>query len=293
MLDMIAYWENRAGTIPLNPVAGLGAGESHVTVIGDNITVPDQCTKVAGALIVSGVTGVATPTIGAVLSSPSLRATSLPELPTILDCGIYAAATHNPGVSVVAAAAVNNPGIAIPYNDFKEAPIELKAGEALQLLTANVGAPAIEAVVGVVVLTDGVLDCPPTFKGLRVETVIGDVAAAAVAYTWTPSAFVLRQALRAGLYAVVGMKATSPSMIAARLVFGNQGARPGCIGRATGAGLTTQFNCADPCKGVFRYGRLGIWGVFTHTNPPVVESLCSVADGAGTIHIALDVVKIG
>jgi len=292
MLDMIAYFENRAGVaVPaLGNVAGVP--DAHVTVIGDNITVPYQCNKILSVTALSGVTGVGTPTVDVVLSSPSLRATSLLECPSIQNCGIFAAATLIPGVSVVAAAAVPNPANMPPFNDFKEAPVELQAGEALQCLTSNAGAPAIEAVVVVVTLTDGILAQP--FTG-RIETVIADVPVGApvpVVNVWSPLPLVSRQVLRAGTYALIGAKACSPSMVACRFVLGNQGSRPGTVANAVSAGLTTQFDSPDVCDGLFRYGRAGVWGTFTHVNPPVAEVLCSVADAVATIHVALDVIKI-
>jgi len=113
--------------------------------------------------------------------------------------------------------------------------------------------------------------------------------------TWSPTAIVFRQALRAGTYAVVGMKLNAVSGVAGRLIFGNQGARPGVLAcnSATGAANVGGFSDSkDQFDSLFRYGRAGVFGTFSHTNPPVLEIIASVADPAAAIHVALDVIKI-
>ena len=276
MLDMVAYLEARVGAVALAPIAGLP--DTHVTVLGDNITVPAQCNKILGVCALNEAT------VGSIiteiqLSSPSLRATSLLDVDSWNANGAVVAATQIP----------NNPP---NYMDFKEAPIELQPGEAMQALSAVDVVPAGETDTVVVILTDGILAQP--FLG-RIETVIADAAAAAVINVWSPTAVVFRQVLRAGTYALVGMKASGQSMTAARLVFGNQGPRPGVIAvnTAAGAGGVGTFGDAqEVANGLFRYGRLGVWGTFMHTNPPVVEVLCSVADAAIGMQFAFDVIKI-
>jgi len=274
MLDMVAFFERRAGTVALQNTAGLA--DTHVTVLADNITVPVQCNKILGAYSQSQTTVAAVPTSAVVLSSPTLRATSLLELAAWADLGVIGVATEIPPVDA-------------PYNDYKESPIPLQPGESLQCLSSTQAAAVAEDSHTLVFLTDGVLAMP--FQG-RIETVIADAAAAAVIDMWSPTAVVFRQALRAGTYALVGMKATGQSMVAARLVFGNQGPRPGVVANARGAANVGGFMQVDQAKGLFRYGRLGVWGSFTHTNPPVVEVLCTVADAAATMHFAFDVIKV-
>jgi len=282
MMDMVAFYGARAAVIApaTAPVAGLA--DAHVTVIANNITVPAQCNKIMGVYAGCAVTALAVPTLAAIISTPKLRSTSLLEL-TAIDNQLAGAAVEYPGV-------IGLPlGSHIPFNDFREAPIELEPGEAMQCLTGTQAASAAENVRCIVMLTDGVLANP--FTG-RIETVIADAAAPAVVNAWTPTAVVFRQVLRAGTYAVVGMKASGQSMTAARLIFGNQGARPGVIANSGGAGYVGNFIQQDFARGMFRYGRSGVWGTFTHTNPPVVEVLCQVADAAATMHFALDVIKI-
>jgi hypothetical protein len=286
MMDVIAFSgvAARAGTVALQNVAGLP--DTHVTVAGNNITVPAQCSKILAHYGCSNAT-VGSLTNAHQLSSPSLRATSLIDLPKFEICGVAAAAaTLFPGNLADSTGAVDT--LEPPVNDFKEAPVQLQPGEALQYLTSVDVAAVAELVRGIVFLTDGVLAQP--FQG-RIETLAADGQNAAVAGVWSPTAIVFRQVLRAGTYAVVGFRANSTTGVAARLVFGNQGPRPGVIvnpAHGVGAAATK-----DVAGGLFRYGRLGVWGTFSHLNPPVVEILCAAADAAAVQHFTLDVIKIG
>ena len=276
MLDMIAFYGARAGTVaPLN-IAGLA--DSHVTVQGNNIIVPAQCNRILTVFAMSQATAGSLTNI-ITISSPSLRATSLLDI-----------SNWNANGAVVAAAQI--PDNNAPFNDFTQAPITLMPGEAMQALSAVDAAAVAENIFVIITLTDGNIT-PVTAD--RIETVIFDGQQAAVINTWSPTALVPRQALRAGTYAVVGMKAVGTSLIAARLVFGNQGARPGVIGTnaAVGAGGVGSFSDAvDQMRGMFRMGKMGIWGTFTNVNPPQAEIICSVADAAITEHFALDLIKI-
>lgn len=280
MLDTVAFYEVRAAVVypAIQNTAGLA--DQHVTVLGDNITVPVQCNKIIGVYWGTALTALAVPVRQAIITSPSLRATSNLEI-TAIDSQVTGAGVEYPGAGSLPL------GTSICYNDFKEAPIQLTPGEALNALSGTQAASAVETNRVIVFLTDGVITPMPA--GARIETVIGDCAAAAGANAWTATAMVFRQALRAGTYAVVGMRANGVTMTAARLVFGNQGARPGCIGTN---GVLGTFAAENPAGGLFRYGRLGVWGTFSHTNPPVAEVLCQAADAAANMTIALDVIKI-
>lgn len=275
MLDMIAFLGARAGTVALQNIAGLADG--HVTVQGNNIIVPPQCSKILAAGAVSQATAGSL-TNALQIRSPKLQAEGLVDL-----------SLWNANGAVVAAAQIfdNNP----PINDFKESPIELQPGEALQAFSSVDVAAVAENIIMPIVLTDGNFACPPG----PIRPFIFDGQAAAVINTWSPTALVPRQALRAGTYAVVGMKAVGTSLVAARLVFGNQGPRPGVFGTnaAVGAaGVGSFSDTLDPMGGLFRKGNLGVFGIFDHINPPQAEIICSVADAAITQHIALDLIKI-
>ena len=273
---MVAFLGARAGTVaPLN-IAGLA--DTHVTVQGNNISVPVQCSQLVAAYAVSQATAGSL-TNSLTLSSPSLRATSLLEFSNWCANG-----------AVVAAAQI--PDNDAPYEDYKEAPIALQPGEALQALSSVDVASVAENVILPVILTDGVLANP--FAG-RIESIIFDHQAAIVINTWSPSAMISRQALRAGTYAVVGMKTVGTTIVAARLIFGNQGPRPGVMGTnaAVGAAGVGSFSDAkDQMDGKFRYGRMGVFGTFSHTSPPQIECIGSVADAAIACHTVLDIIKI-
>lgn len=276
---MIAFYEVRAAVVYPAYQNTAGLADQHVTVLGDNITVPDVCNKIIGVYWGAALTALAVPVRLAQLASPSL----MPRLEIgAVDSQVTGAGVEYPGAGALPLSS------AICYNDFKEAPIPLIPGESLQALSATQAASAVETNRILVFLTDGQIDKMPA--GVRIRTIAADLAAPAVANVWTPSAVVFRQALDAGKYAVVGMKAVGVTMTAMRLVFGNQGARPGVIGNNGVLGPLGQENIG---AGLFRYGRLGVWGTFTHTNPPTVEVLCQAADAAATMFVYLDVVKIG
>jgi hypothetical protein len=284
-LDVVAFSEvaARAGTVALQNIAGLA--DTHVTVLADNIIVPERASKI---LAVQGhfSSTAASLTNAVQLSSPSLRATSLLDLANWQVHGLaMVAATMFPNNL-----ADNTGGIDVyylPMNDYKEAPIQLKPGEALQCLSSVDVAAVGESGRVVIYLTDGDIGLPVAapFNG-RIETVFADGQAAAVAAVWSPSAIVFRQALRAGTYALVGAKVASTTGVVARFIMNSTTARPGvpCV--------NTMAQSNDPMNGAFRYGRLGVWGTFTDTNPPVMEILAAAADAAAVQILALDVIKI-
>lgn len=274
MMDMIAFQEGsvaigaRASTTTLQNIAGMA--DTHVTVLADTILVPARCNKILAVYFESQVTAAANNTDQVQISSPSLRATSLLDIANWVNNGAVADETQIPP---------NN----APFNMFKEAPIELMPGEALQAFSAVLVAAAAENVVMPIILTDGDLSMPLTG---RIESLVADGTIIPAPFVWSASPVIFRQALRSGTYAVVGMKASSPTCTAARLIFGNQGERPGTIGS------NTLENTVEQMGGLFRYGRLGLWGTFRDTNPPQVELLCSDADPVATQQFYLDVIKI-
>lgn len=275
MLDMVAFYGARAGTVALLNIAGLADG--HVTVQLNNVIVPAQCSKILAAFVESQATA------GSLTNQVQIRS------PKLLSEGIVELSNWNANGAVVAAAQIpdNNP----PINDFKESPIDLQPGEALQAFSGVDVAAVAENILCAIILTDGNWACPPG----PIRPYIFDGQAAAVANAWTQTALVPRQALRAGSYAVVGMKAVGTTMSLARLVFGNQGPRPGVVATnsAVGAGGVGSFSdSVDPMHGLFRKGNMGVFGVFDHLNPPQAEIFCSVADAAITEHFALDLIKI-
>lgn len=99
---------------------------------------------------------------------------------------------------------------------------------------------------------------------------------------WTNGALTAAEELPAGEYAIIGMRAVSAGLIAARLVPRGSGWRPGCI-----AGDVDGYN-DNP---IFRYGGMGEWMRFVHDNVPSVDFLSISADSDQDVF--LDVVKVG
>ncbi len=102
------------------------------------------------------------------------------------------------------------------------------------------------------------------------------------ARVWTNANMVAVEQLPAGEYAVIGMRAVSATLIAARLVPRGAGWRPGCI-----AGDVDGYE-DNP---IFRMGGLGEWMRFRHDEIPSVDFLADAADSDQDVF--LDVVKVG
>jgi hypothetical protein len=105
--------------------------------------------------------------------------------------------------------------------------------------------------------------------------------AALVDGVWTNAALVLATVLPVGEYDIVGMVAYSANLVAARLVFNQQQARPG----VPATNLKT-----DVPDDRFRFGRAGVYGRFSHNTPPTVDLLGVTDTSAG---IFLDLIKVG
>jgi len=172
----------------------------------------------------------------------------------------------------------NNAEPAIPqaFYDRFENPKELVATEALRFLAA-LSAAATKDAYGLVWFGDGDLRVPAG----EIITVKATSSTTLVAKNWTNGALSFVDELGAGRYAVVGMRAESAGLIAARLVFSEISARPGVVGVDAGQ---------DKDVSRFRLGRAGVFGEFEHTNPPTVDFLSISADTSETVW--LDIIKI-
>lgn len=160
-------------------------------------------------------------------------------------------------------------------------PVGLSASEALSAYVGSGGTAANNLHTVVVGMSDGRLQNP--YKNMPIYTARYTAAATLTAHAYTNTALtVTNQTLKAGRYAVVGMKAYGATMQAARLVFAETSARPGCIG------VTANGHRGHP---IFRQGNLGEWGQFTHVNLPTIDCLANAADSAQVFD--LDLVKIG
>lgn len=138
-------------------------------------------------------------------------------------------------------------------------------------------AGAEQAVVGLFVKT---MNAPPAPRG-PVFTVRATASITAGNLAWGAGELTFTTRLVAGRYAVIGFAAIGANLLLARLVFQNQGPRPGCIAQ--------QANGDTPWPD-FRMGNNGLFGEFEHTTPPTVELFGSAAPV--TQEFFLDLIKL-
>ena len=131
---------------------------------------------------------------------------------------------------------------------------------------------------GLVWLTDG----PAQPVTGEIFTVRSTNASTLTAAAWTNGALTFSQTLPKGRYRVVGMRAQSAGLVAARLVFIGYPWRPGVVGTDS---------AGDAAPDIFRAGRLGSWGEFDHNTPPSVDFLSVSADTSQIVHLDLQKVS--
>lgn len=248
MFTLVGYSQSQIGNPGLLGVNALA--DPHIRVVAKDIIVPAP-----NKLI--GVYGIGTTLVAAQLQSPTLRR------------------VLNYDVRPVEGATVP-PNVA-RYIDLSKAQLSLSTDEAIDAFVTDTAAGAEQDTV-LIWLGDGTFSVPAG----DIFSVKATGATTLVAYAWTNGSLTFTQTLPAGRYAVVGMRAESTGLIAARLVFVGYQWRPGCIGFATSI-------LQDVLP--FRQGDLGTWGEFQHNTPPTVDFLSSSADTAETI--ILDLVKVG
>lgn len=117
----------------------------------------------------------------------------------------------------------------------------------------------------------------------KVYTARATVANALVSSVWTLNTLTFDDQLPRGRYQVVGMKAYSTSMIAARVIIPGTQWRPGCLGNI----LLTDMG--DP---MFRYGNMGVWGEFEDVDNLQIESLAAAADTAASQVYYVDLLQV-
>lgn len=241
----IAYSASQDSSTLLNVAALV---DPHVRVIGNDVVVPDALPYVGG------VYAIGVSLTRAQIVSPSIRRRYPFEVTPI----------------EIAA----QPADPVKYNPFFYSPIALDGDEALNFQAAENGAGATRQT-GLVWLCDGAT-APMT--GAEMFTIRATNASTLTAFAWTNGALTFNDTLPAGQYQVVGMRASSAGLLAARLVFSQYPWRPGCIGSAI---LGSQ---AAP---IFRLGALGEWGQFAHNTPPTVDFLSVSADTSQTVDLDL------
>lgn len=248
MFTLVGFFENTYNSA-LNNIAALT--DTKYTTSGDDFEVPPNFVNLIAAYVVGATITRAR------LSSPSMLKRAPMELAPV-------DATAEP---------ISRP----PLINMVANPFKLTAAESLNALTTNSATAGDDQQV-FVWLADGKIT-PVTDKEIFSMRATGTTTA--TADNWKNATMVLDSDLEPGTYAVVGFRAQGATMIAARLIFTKDDARPGVIGHDA---------ITDVDEDLFRNGRLGIWGEFEHRTPPKVEIFCAAADTAQTY--TLDLIKV-
>lgn len=253
---LAGWYENLDAAAAFNALTALT--DQRLATNGDRLRVP-MANKIIWAA--AGADGVVDPRIR--LTSPSLIRNGRPEITP---------------VNVTNAAAVE-PSSPHAIMDLRGNPIVLDVDEDLSAELNNNPAAAQDQWC-LVALAEEV---PSPIEGATIITARATVTATLVAGAWTIGQITFDDALAVGNYMVVGMRASAPGLVAARLVFrDNADYRPGCLGTDA---------TADLAWPAFRAGNLGDWGRFHTNQPPAVEFLSVSADTAEVVH--LDLVRVG
>jgi len=162
--------------------------------------------------------------------------------------------------------------------DYRHNPFRIRGLEELQLeaMQTSGGAAVIAATAG---LSQGMIGPAPAGD---VYSMRGTGATTLTAGGWTSTPITWQDTLPTGLYACVGLEYIGTTALAARLIFEEQWARPGCVG--SGSVVNSGLE-------MFRKGGLGIWGRFNANRMPSIECLANAADTAEEIY--LDFVRVG
>ena len=167
--------------------------------------------------------------------------------------------------------------------DLRDTPLKMVRGEQVTLDIVSTPA-AVQGQWGLV-----------WFADKEIGPVVGEIftaratgATALVTGLWTNMPIVFAEALPRGRYQVVGFRAQSTNMVAARLVFvggvGGAAWRPGVMATNTDRHLENQM---------FRWGQMGEFGQFEDTDPPTVDALGNAADAAQVYYLDLIQVRAG
>lgn len=160
------------------------------------------------------------------------------------------------------------------FTDLRYSPFQLMENEPLQALAID--ATAAEQADAFAWLADGPVS-PMQSGEIITARATGTTTLTAKAWTTVPITFT--STLPSGTYEVVGLRAESTGLVAARLIIPGATWRPGVIG-----------STADSDIGLpeaFRFGNFGSFGTFKNTVPPQIECYSLSADTAETFHLDL------
>lgn len=238
--------------VDLNAIA-----DAHIFRSGDDIRIPELTALIAAAAgIGSGGNGVAR------LEAPSLLNRSrlyLGPVNGLNDGDVEPSSPHR-------------------IQDYRFNPVVLAQDENVKAqIHTNTTAAAIQWVLAW--LSDGPVQ---PVAGGEMFTIRATGTTTLTASAWTQGEVTFDENLPVGTYQVVGLRAQSAGLIAARLVFRGGLWRPGCLGNDDESDLESPL---------FRSGNLGVWGEFHSTRPPAFEALSISADTAE--EFLFDLVPVG
>lgn len=219
---------------------------------GDIIRVPAEMALMQGVAFLSA----ATTFVAAVLQAPSLR--------TLADFDILPAER--------AATFGSPPALAWLGGN----PMSLTPDESLTFNTNTDDAVPVD-IYGFLWLADG----PPAQVSGEIFSVRATAAITLAALVWTNGDLTFTQDLPFGNYDVVGIRAESANLIAARLVFPGGRWRPG----VPGANAPSDVDAPQ-----FRYGASGVLGSFNSNSPPSIDMI-GITDSSEDV--ILDLIKTG
>src|SRR2546427_4094401 len=181
----------------------------------------------------------------------------------------------------------NAAGVSLPADpqhvqDLRLSPLQMVQGEHVDF-EINSDPAAAQIQWGVVWFADA---APAPVAG-NIFTVRATNATALVASTWSNVGLTFAENLPRGRYQVVGLRAQSAGMVAARVVFvgtGAQGWRPGVLGTLNDRHLEDDM---------FRYGQLGVFGEFEDIDLPTIDCLAVSADATQVFYLDLVQVRLG
>lgn len=232
--------------------------DQQLTIAGDDLRVPELSSVIA---VAGGIETAAESFLR--LSSPSLRIR-----------GLFQVEPFNTG-----AAAAIEPASPHRVCDLRRIPLPLVRNESLNAETDS--NPAAAQIQWCIVWFAGAAPAPVEGGIFTVRATNGSTLVAGV---WTNGALTFIEDLPRGRYQVVGMRARSAGLVAARLSFVGGRWRPGCLG------TDAQDDIEHP---MFRYGGLGVWGEFDDLEPPTVDFLSVSADTAQDVYLDLIQIRAG
>ena len=249
-----AFLEDQDAAAALVGVAAIS--DPHLRTEGDNLYIPSHNQLIAASMGLDS----AVASYG-YLVSPSLREMGVLHI---------APFNHSTGADLLA----NEPPKVM---DLRTRPVILTPGEQLEHYQLSNPAAAYSQWC-VLWLADGPVR--PVEGPMHTRRLTGAITLTAQA--WTNGNLTLDEDLPAGRYAIVGMKASGASLVAARIVPRGGGPRPGVLAGTVAETLDHPM---------FRHGQMGVFTEFVHDNLPSFDFLGNAADTAQVVY--LDLQKIG